>query len=233
MPDRHAHQDATQEGVCEAKAEATVSNDERVVAAWREWLEALGTDAEAALAASLAYEQLDAAGRDRWLAAVEQDARDLDVPRIAIYAPLLAVEADVERRDRIERALGASQASATPRCAGQGLCGVAPDGTRVATIITPLYLDFVEVLACGYRLDTGISWVKHDPIVDRRAGPHSGDVVGSAELEASSVKVVIDELAHAVVAHSRSGKPLPEALRAFADLFRAAVDPVAVHSAGP
>ena len=68
--------------------------DPRVVAAWCEWLDALATDAEAALAAAMAYKALDSSARDLWLSALEQDADRVRVPRIAMYAPLLSVESD-------------------------------------------------------------------------------------------------------------------------------------------
>ena len=197
--------------------------DARVVDAWCEWLGALATDAEAALAAAMAYKQLDNAARDTWLCALEQDALRLSVPRIAVYAPLLAVESDPTRRARITDAIGPLDASATPRMPAYGLSGLARDGTRVATIVTPLYLDFAQVLACGYRPAAGFSWVKHDPIVDRRSAPREGHRVDTVLLESTPLKPLVDELAHAVLAHKRSGRKLPEALRVFADLFTPAI----------
>jgi hypothetical protein len=191
----------------------------RVVDAWCEWLGALATDAEAALAAAMAYKQLDGEARDSWLSALEQDAGRLSVPRIAVYAPLLAVESDPTRRARIADGIGPLDAAATPRAAAYGLMGIARDGTRVATIVTPLYLDFVQVLACGYRLNEGFCWVKHDPIVDRKRTPAGGVELLGAVLENTPLKPLVDELAHVVLAHRRSGRKLPEALRVFADLF--------------
>ena len=94
--------------------------DTRVLDAWCEWLGALATDAEAALAAAIAYRELDAQGRVSWLNALEQDAVRLKVPRIAVYAPLLAVESDPERRERITFAMGPAEASATKDCLRNG-----------------------------------------------------------------------------------------------------------------
>src|SRR5579872_3215573 len=65
--------------------------DPRVHSAWRTWLSALAADAEAAMAAALAYESLPTEARDAWLDALEGDAPTLDVPAVALYAPLLAV----------------------------------------------------------------------------------------------------------------------------------------------
>jgi hypothetical protein len=194
-------------------------SDARVVLAWREWLGALATDAEAALAASMAYKALDDSARDEWLSALEQDAPRLGVPRIAVYAPLLAVETSHERRRRIMDAVGPDDARAAPRVPPRGLVGRGSDGEHVAAVIWPLYLDFVQVLACGFRTERGFSWVRHDPILQDTAAPRGGDSVHGVQLDAVPLKSLIDDLALAVLSHERSGKVLPEALRLFADLF--------------
>ena len=198
---------------------ATSRPDHRFVEAWREWLGKLATDAEAALAAAMAYKELDGPARDTWINALEQDAERVRVPRIAVYAPLLAVESDQSRRARIAEAIGPDDAAATPRMLASGLGGGARGGMRVATIITPLYLDFVQVLACGYRPTEGFEWVRHDPIVDQAQAPRAGDELEGARLESVPLKSLVDELAHAVLTHVRNGRVLPAALRAFADLF--------------
>lgn len=193
--------------------------DPRLLDAWVEWLGALATDAEAALAAAIAYQELDSGARDHWLSALEQDTARLSVPRIAVYAPLLAVESDPERRARITDAMGPVEADATPRFAAQGLFGKAADGSSVAVLISPLYLDFVQVLACSYRVEHGFGWVRHDPIVDRRQAIRHGERIEGTLVERTPLKSLIDDLAHAVLAHKRSGRELPQALRVFADLF--------------
>src|SRR5580692_12560826 len=73
--------------------------------AWRTWLSALATDADAAMAAALAYESLPPESRDAWLDALAHDRSMLDVPAVALYAPLLAVESDGGRRERIAVAI--------------------------------------------------------------------------------------------------------------------------------
>jgi len=193
-------------------------SEARVVEAWREWLRALATDAEAALAAAIAYRELDGKARDEWLGALDQDLEAVGVPKFAAYAPLLAVESDVDRRARIHRAIG-SLDSATPSVAAQGLVGVGRRGLRVGVLVTPLYLDFVQVLACGFRPDLGFEWVRHDPIVDRSRAPQHGQRIEGVVLETTSLRLLIDDMAHAVLAHKRAGNELPEALRVFADLF--------------
>lgn len=193
--------------------------DPRVVAAWREWLGALATDAEAALAAAMAYKALESSARDRWLCVLELDAEILSVPRIAVYAPLLAVESDPERRARILAAIGPLDEQVPAGTEVQALFGICRDGLRVATITSPLYLDFVQVLACGYRLHQGFLWVRHDPIVQRQVAPRTGDELAGAVLESTPIRQLIDELALVVLAHGRSGRELPDALKTYADLF--------------
>ncbi|MGC4092154.1 MAG: hypothetical protein QM756_30585 [Polyangiaceae bacterium] len=192
--------------------------ESRLVDAWREWLRALATDAEAALAAAIAYRELEGDARDDWLTALEQDADLISVPKFAVYAPLLAVESDLERRARIQRAIGPMD-SATPSVAAQAFHGISKTGVRIAVLVTPLYLDFAQVLACAYRPDMGFDWVRHDPIVDWRRAPKHGDCIEGIALEGTPLPSVIDDLAHAVLAHRRSGRDLPEALRVFADWF--------------
>jgi hypothetical protein len=90
----------------------------------------------------------------------------------------------------------------------------------VAVLVVPLYLRFVQVLACGFRTTgDGFEWVRHDPIVDEPDSPKVGTVVGDAELETIPMNALVDELALAVLSHTRSGRVLPDALRLFADLF--------------
>ena len=61
-------------------------DDPRLRSAWRTWLSALAVDAEAAVAAALAYEALAAEGRDAWLDALDDDRDKLDVPAGATAA---------------------------------------------------------------------------------------------------------------------------------------------------
>ena len=108
--------------------------ERRVFDAWCVWLDALATDAEAALAAAMAYKELDGPARDTWLGALEQDRERVGVPRIAVYAPLLAVESDPERRHRIHTAIGPEDLRATPRTPAYGLQGTSRLGLRVAVL---------------------------------------------------------------------------------------------------
>ena len=194
-------------------------DDAHVRAAWRSWLSALATDAEAALAAAFAYDALPAEGRDAWLDALTDDAPLLGVPAVALYAPLLAVEVDCSRRARIEHAI-----TTAPRSVGRArsetsaLRGVARDGVHACAIVLPLYLDFVEVLYCRYTPSGGFVAVRHDPM------RHSGDVgawhdVDGVAVEPTPLRIVVEELAHAVLADKREQRTTPRALASFAHLF--------------
>lgn len=204
---------------------AAAGADRRTLDVWCAFLDRLATDAEAALAAAMAYRELDGSARDTWISALEQDIDRVNVPRIAVYAPLLAVETDPRRRSRVLAAVGPAQAEATPRSPAYALASrpsanrQKADPRRVATIVAPLYLDFVQVLACSYRPGEAFDWVKHDPIVERVHAPRPGGVLGDVVLEATPLRAVVDELALTVVAHTRTGQVLPEALSVFADLF--------------
>jgi hypothetical protein len=206
-----------------------VDADARVLSAWRQWLGALATDADAAHAAAMAYKDLDGAGRDVWLDALARDTGDIDVPKIAVYAPLLAVEIDPERRQRIEGELSGAQApafssEAAPRRV-QALQGVTRRSKlHVAAVIMPLYLDFVQVFACGYTPGVRFEWVRHDPIVASGAAPGVGASLADAVMEAQPLKAVIDDLAITVLAHRRAGLELPSALEVLTELFAPCLD---------
>jgi hypothetical protein len=192
--------------------------ESRARGAWQEWLTALASDAEAALAAAIAYRDLCGADRGAWLDVLAQDDGELSVPKVAVYAPLLAVESDPERRSRILKQAGpeATRPADISECfALSGRQG----GGRVGVIVSPMYLDFFQVLACRYDVHTGFGWVRHEPIVSRSGAPREGDEVEGATLERTPLQPLIDDLALAVLAHQRQGLGLPEALCGFAHLF--------------
>lgn len=199
--------------------------DPRILAAWRQWLGALATDAEAAIAAAHVYGELAPEARDAWLDALREDAPKLDVPKVAIYAPLLSVEADPLRRERIEKAIGDDVEAPGDLTGVRALRGIAADGARVVALVSPLYLNFVRVLFCRYVSDEGFVWVRHDPILAAKDAPMDGAIVDGVLLEATPLNPVIEELAHAVLAQGRRGIELPRSLQLFANLFTAYVDP--------
>jgi hypothetical protein len=187
--------------------------------AWRTWLSALAIDADAALAAAFAYESLPPEARDAWLDALGAESDEVDVPALALYAPLLAVESDAGRRDRIQLAISMDP---RPTAAGvedaRALRGVAADGTHACVVVAPLYLDFVQILCCRYTPSGGFIAVRHEPL------RYAGDVAPIQEVEGVPVEptplgVVVEELAHAILADKREHRETPPALTSVAHLF--------------
>jgi hypothetical protein len=199
-----------------AASERVSSVDPRAHAAWRTWLAALAHDADAATAAALAYQSLPQDGRDAWLDALDADAPDVGVPKVALYAPLLAVEQDDKRRARIAKNVeGAAKRSTPPRA----VVGWKND-ERVALIISPLYLDFVELLLCRYHPDQGIREARHEWLAHKSKVEECSREVGVALVEAP-LPDVVEELAHAVVADRRGRRDAPAILKRYIDLFAA------------
>ncbi len=198
---------------------ANAPDDDHVRMAWRSWLSALAADAEAAVAAALAYEALPPEGRDAWLDALEIDAPALSVPSVALYAPILSTEVDPVRRARIQAAL---EGEPLPRTDGpndaRAFRGVARDGTHACMLVAPLYLEFVQVLTCRYTPGGGFLTVRHDPFCHSSDVPTSRDVDGLA-IEPTPLRVVVEELAHAILADRRAHRATPSALASFAHLF--------------
>lgn len=201
----------------EHKVQLELPLDARSGAVWRQWLLSMATDAEAALSAAIAYRDLDSEGRERWLTSLKADAPHVKVPAIALYAPLVAVEEDPERRTRLILEMGDEQ-SESARAQARALVGNTRAAVRVYVLATPLYLDFVQVLACGVT-DKGFSWVRHDPIAFGEKVPSPGEEFEGASLEAAPIKSVLDDLASAVLAHRRSGRALPDALGVLGELL--------------
>ncbi len=197
-----------------AASERVRSIDPRTHAAWRTWLAALARDADAATAAALAYESLPADGRNAWLDALEADAPDVGVPKVALYAPLLAVEQDDVRRARIAKNVEGAAKRSTPPRAVVGW----KDDQRVALIISPLYLDFVELLLCRYHPDRGIADARHEWLAHKDRVNECAREVGVTLVEAALPEVV-EELAHAVVADRRARRDAPAILKRYIDLF--------------
>ena len=197
--------------------------DARIDAAWRSWLAALANDAEAALAASEVYGSLGPTDRDAWLDALAEDGPVVDVPLVALYAPLLSVEEDPVRRERMELRLLDAGMLFFPRTL-HALRGVAEDGARVVAFVRSLYLHFAEVLVCRYVVERGFSLVLHDPLVHQRNTPRSGALLEGVVVESTPVTPVVEELAHAVLAQRRTGQPPPEALKLLLDLFTPQLD---------
>ncbi|MCA9584182.1 MAG: hypothetical protein KC657_02375 [Myxococcales bacterium] len=188
------------------------TDDTRAHGAWRKWLGALATDADAAIAAALAYESLQDDGRDAWLDALDTDAPQVDVPAVALYAPLLGVEDDPVRQLRIAAKMG--ELSSSPPRALVGSAG----GKRVCLVVKRLYLDFVELLECRYDPEGGVEHAQHEPLVhEREVATRTGRL--ATTLLDVPLQEVVEELAHAVVADGRARRATPPALLRYIDLF--------------
>ena len=195
----------------------------RILAAWRQWLSALASDPEAAIAASHVYQALSPDGRDAWLSALEEDAPRLGVPKVALYAPLLSVESDEARLARMYDAMreGVPTIDLHRTVA---LRGFASDRSRVAVLVAPLYVDFVQVLSCRFSPHRGFDWVSLDPIVRASEAPASGYRLDGVALERTPLKAVVEELAHAILAQRRRGQEMPASMVGFAGLFDARLE---------
>lgn len=191
--------------------------DTRSLAVWREWLAAMASDAEAALAAAIAYRELSAAGRESWIESLQTDAPVVDVPSFALYAPLLAVETEPVRRARLLAALGPEWETARPQASPRALWGQSGK-LSVYVLILPLYLDFVQVLACGIE-HKHFQWVRHDPIALASSAPQAQKEIEGVRLEDMPVKATVDVLAETILSHRRQGLALPEALAVLTDLL--------------
>lgn len=195
---------------------------DRVSPAWRTWLEALASDAEAALGAALAYEALDSRGKTAFLDALEQDAPRLHVPRVALFAPLLSVERDGDRRARILRAMG-DDVGSEAAIRAHALAGTAADGSRICVVVKPVYLDFVRVTSCRFAVSRGIDWVREDPLLHAKDAPRVGSTMDGMALERTPLPPIVDEIAAAILAHRRREGSLPDTLKPLLDLFDASL----------
>ena len=176
-------------------------------------------DAEAAIAAALTYGELDAHARDVFLDAVGEDAETMRTPRIAIYAPLLAVESDPARRLRLTSAITRDRATREDRrFEKRAFFAKIERGETLTVLLLPLYLGFCEVLACRWSEARGISSVAHEPL---RAGHEIvlHPVWEGIALASTDFEEAVEDLAHAVVTSQRLGGEAPPGLVRFADLF--------------
>lgn len=193
---------------------------DRGESAWRTWLEALATDAEAALGAALAYETLDDEARSAVLSVLENDSKRLAVPRVAVFAPLLSVEHDEARRERIRAAMG-DDVGAGASIPARALMGSASNGDRIVVAETHVYLDFVKVTMCRLEPERRVAWLRSDPLVHVKDAMRAGSRVDGAVLEVVPVRAAVDAIARAIVGQRRHEGVLPESLRPLVELFDA------------
>ena len=202
--------------------QAEVIDLERMRGVFKTWLGALAADPDAAVAAALVYEDLPDEARSAWLDAIEEDSRGLDVPAVALYAPLLAVEQDEPRRLRMMEAIRAGGIP-TPSAAAMKAWHGSKNGERAALLVSPVYLAFVEVVGARYVEDEGFRDFVYVPLAHALDPlPDLGIVV-----EPASADDVIEELALAVLAHERTGHPRPAAAQALVRYLSPVIGPAA------
>jgi hypothetical protein len=191
--------------------------DERARAVWIAWLESMARDPEVAMAAAMAYRELSDDGRDRWLHSLAADLRSTNIPPVAVFGPLLGVEDDLERRrfllDQVEREPGHDDSGVH-----RALLGTGARGETVVVLVLPLYLDFVQVLACTLADDRFVD-VRHDPIALTADAPREFGRFNGARLEPVSLKAALDLVAAAILRHKRENLAIPDAVRCLVDLL--------------
>jgi hypothetical protein len=81
----------------------------------------------------------------------------------------------------------------------------------------------VQVLACRYTPAGGFVTVRHDPLTHADAVKSLETFEGIA-LERTPLRIVVEELAYAVLADKREQRETPAALASFVDLFAPDLD---------
>jgi hypothetical protein len=97
----------------------------------------------------------------------------------------------------------------------------------VAAIVIPLYLDFVELLVCRYEPDVGVTSARRGPLLRASevwGGPSPLREVDGVALSEVPFAILVEDLAHALVADLREGRPPPEPLRTYDFLFAVTLD---------
>lgn len=97
------------------------------------------------------------------------------------------------------------------------LRGFASGGERVVALVW-LSEDGGHVFSCRYHPARGFRWVRRDDLAEQ-GGFQSGDLLDGVPIERTPLKPVLEELAHAVVAHQRAGEPLPAELQLLVELL--------------
>ena len=77
----------------------------------------------------------------------------------------------------------------------------------------------MQVLICRYTPAGGFVTVKHNPIRHVAEALERPDQVDGVPVEETPLRVVVEELAHAVLADRRARREAPPALTHFAHLF--------------
>ncbi len=93
----------------------------------------------------------------------------------------------------------------------QALQGFDPGGDRLVALVLPTL-----ELTCRYHPARGFRWVRCGEL-DEALG--AGELLDGVTLARAPLQPVLDELAHAVLAHRRSGEALPNELTVLVELL--------------
>jgi len=184
--------------------------------AWHSYLRTLATSADAALGCALAYEELPRAARAELIGLIEDDLAASGAPRLAVVAPLLAAERDPELSRALSRIAARGRSRRRPRVVGRRAWAGERSRSRALAVARPVYLGFVELVVA--TVDEGLVSVTADALVGD-AFARASALVAPIELAEAPYADVVDELAEAVLASRRSGRPLPDGASRLADLF--------------
>lgn len=99
----------------------------------------------------------------------------------------------------------------------RALRGFSASGERVAALLWSSD-DGGHLLACRYHPARGFVWVRREDLAGREE-PLAGTRFEGVTLERTPLKPLLEELAHAVVAHKRAGAPLPTELQVLVGLL--------------
>ncbi len=181
--------------------------------AFRAYLLRMAEDADLAIAFASAYETMNGEERDAQLSVLDEELATLGVPAVAVLGPLFAVEEDLERRAAIAARLPSPLSTTMVSFATKG----AP---RRLVLAERVYLDFIGATVVTMNETLACTRVPLTRLADL-------EVLLAAELTATPLEAIIDELAEAVVRLVRRAPPPRELLR-HASLFNVASHALAV-----
>lgn len=97
------------------------------------------------------------------------------------------------------------------------LRGFASGGERVVALVWTSE-DGGHVFSCRYHPARGFQWARRGDLAEQESLAAGAELDG-VSLERTPLKPVLEELAHAVVAHRRAGVPLPGELQLLVGLL--------------
>jgi hypothetical protein len=171
--------------------------------ALRSFVRQMCTDADFALGLADAYLALRAEVRDAMLTSLEQDVAALKVDAASVFAPLFAVETDLERRSRLFSLMGEVPQLATTAYA---------ESEDTLVLLEHVYADFAG--GTRIRMQPGHMECETLPLCSRAA------LVHERKLQQVPLEDAIDRLALAIVRSASSERAPQVALVRYAHLFQ-------------